>query len=61
MTYGAALALAVGLALPVAMAPMNIAGGLCAALTLLVWLTRAGPRWEPRAVHRDRRSGVDAW
>jgi O-antigen ligase len=32
-------------ALPVAIAPMNVAGGLCAALTLTVWLTGPGPRW----------------
>jgi O-antigen ligase len=32
-------------ALPVAIAPMNLAGGLCAALTLVLWLTRRGPRW----------------
>ena len=30
------------LSLPVAIAPMNIAGGLCVALTLSVWLTRQG-------------------
>jgi O-antigen ligase len=30
-------------ALPVAMAPMSIAGGLCVLLTLAVWLTRKGP------------------
>jgi O-antigen ligase len=30
-------------ALPVAMAPMNVAGGLCVALTLAAWLTRSGP------------------
>jgi O-antigen ligase len=32
-------------ALPVAIAPMNLAGGLCAALTVVVWLSRPGPRW----------------
>lgn len=32
-------------ALPVAIAPMYIAAGLCAAATLAVWLTRPGPRW----------------
>ncbi len=31
-------------AMPLAMAPMNVAGGLCVALTLAVWLTRPGPR-----------------
>ena len=30
-------------AMPIAMAPMNVAGGLCAALTLAAWLTRPGP------------------
>ncbi len=30
-------------ALPIAMAPMSIAGGLCVILTLAVWLTRQGP------------------
>jgi O-antigen ligase len=29
-------------AMPLAMAPMNVAGGLCVALTLAVWLTRRG-------------------
>jgi O-antigen ligase len=32
-------------ALPVAMAPMNLAAGLCAVATLAVWLARPGPRW----------------
>jgi O-antigen ligase len=32
-------------ALPVAMAPMNLAGGLCAVLTVAVWIGRPGPRW----------------
>jgi hypothetical protein len=32
-------------ALPVAMAPMNVAGALCAALTLIVWISRPGARW----------------
>ena len=31
-------------ALPVAMAPMNLAAGLCATLTLAFWLMRPGPR-----------------
>ena len=37
------------LALPVAMAPMNVAGALCAGLTLLAWLThaRGGPMRTP--------------
>ena len=30
-------------AMPLAMAPMNVAGGLCAALTLALWITRPGP------------------
>jgi O-antigen ligase len=33
------------LALPWTIAPMGIATALCATLTLLVWLTRQGPRW----------------
>ena len=32
-------------ALPVAMAPMNLAAGLCALATVAVWLARPGPRW----------------
>jgi O-antigen ligase len=31
-------------ALPLAMAPMNVAGALCVALTLAAWLARRGPR-----------------
>ncbi|MGH7730676.1 MAG: hypothetical protein ACRENJ_05425, partial [Candidatus Eiseniibacteriota bacterium] len=30
-------------ALPVAIAPMNVTGALCLALTLAVWVTRKGP------------------
>src|SRR5439155_24510457 len=32
-------------ALPVAMAPMNLAAGLCALATVAVWLAHPGPRW----------------
>lgn len=38
--------------LPLAIAPMNIAAGLCAVATLAVWLTRPGPRWVSSPVDR---------
>jgi len=39
-------------ALPVATAPMSIAGGLCLALTLLAWLSRSGPDRVPTPIDR---------